>query len=312
MQHLLLSWAGAGGTRNALTKGMIESLEILAPKDVAEQQAIAGILGALDDKIELNRRMNETLEAMARAIFQDWFVDFGPVRRKMAGLPTGLAPEVDALFPDTLVDSELGEIPARWNVGTLGDLAESPRRSIQPAEIEPDTPYIGLEHMPRQSISLDSWDSAEKVTSGKSRFFENEILFGKLRPYFHKVGVAPVAGICSTDIVVLRPQEEGWFGLVLGHASSIDFVNFTDANSTGTRMPRTSWGDMSRYQIALPPECLSRVYTDTIAPCVQQINLNIHENRTLSELRDTLLPKLVSRDLVVQVPSTVVLEEEST
>ena len=123
MQTLLLSWAGSGGTRNALTKGMIESLEIPLPP-LPEQRAIAHILGTLDDKIELNRRMNETLEAIARALFKSWFVDFDPVRAKMEGRDTGLPPEIAALFPDRLVDSELGEIPEGWEVKELGELGE--------------------------------------------------------------------------------------------------------------------------------------------------------------------------------------------
>ena len=129
MQTLLLSWAGSGGTRNALTKGMIESLEIPLPA-LSEQRAIAHVLGTLDDKIELNRRMNETLEAMARALFKSWFVDFEPVRAKMEGrwrpgesLP-GLTADHYDLFPERLVDSELGKVPEGWAVNALGELVE--------------------------------------------------------------------------------------------------------------------------------------------------------------------------------------------
>ena len=129
MQTLLLSWAGSGGTRNALTKGMIESLELPLPH-LPEQRAIAHVLGTLDDKIELNRRMNETLEEMARALFKSWFVDFDPVRAKMDGrwrrgesLP-GLPADLYDLFPDRLVPSELGKIPEGWEVKELGELVE--------------------------------------------------------------------------------------------------------------------------------------------------------------------------------------------
>ena len=129
-QAMLLSWAGSGGTRNAPTKQMIESFEVRAPTDISEQRAIAHILGTLDDKIDLNRRMNETLEEMAQAIFKDWFVDFGPVRAKIEGcwrrgesLP-GLPAEHYDLFPDRLVPSELGEIPEGWEVKALGELVE--------------------------------------------------------------------------------------------------------------------------------------------------------------------------------------------
>lgn len=122
MQAHMLQLAGAGATRNALTKGMIESFEIPAPRDVDEQQAIACILGSLDDKIELNRQLNQTLEATARAIFKSWFVDFDPVRAKAIGQkPPGHKPEIAALFPDSFEDSELGEIPKGWRVASLTD-----------------------------------------------------------------------------------------------------------------------------------------------------------------------------------------------
>ena len=121
VQTMLLSWAGSGGTRNALTKGMIESFDVRAPKDVNEQRAIAQILGTLDDKIELNRRMNETLEAMARSLFKSWFVDFDPVHAKMEGRDPGLPRYIANLFPDRVVDSEIGEIPEGWSVETLAD-----------------------------------------------------------------------------------------------------------------------------------------------------------------------------------------------
>ena len=131
MQTMLLSWAGSGGTRNALTKGLIESLEIPLPlPPIAEQRAIAHVLGTLDDKIELNRRINETLEEMARALFKSWFVDFEPVWAKMDGrwrrgesLP-GLPAEHYDLFPDRLVDSELGEIPEGWEVRGLPEIMD--------------------------------------------------------------------------------------------------------------------------------------------------------------------------------------------
>ena len=126
MQSMLLSWAGSGGTRNALTKGMLESLQIPLPP-LTQQRLIARILGTLDDKIELNRRMNETLEQMARTLFKSWFVDFDPVRAKMDGrwqlgesLP-GLPADMYELFPDRLIASELGEIPDGWQVKPLED-----------------------------------------------------------------------------------------------------------------------------------------------------------------------------------------------
>ena len=262
-----------------------------------EQRAIAHVLGTLDDKIELNRKMNQTLEEMARAIFKDWFVDFGPTRAKIEGREAYLPAEVWGLFPDRLVTSELGEIPEGWEVKALGDVAVQRRSGVKPEEIAPDTPYIALEHMPKRCIALSEWGNADGLASSKFRFERGDILFGKLRPYFHKVGVAPVDGVCSTDIVVVSPLSDHWFGFVLGHTSSAEFVDYTDATSTGTRMPRTKWTDMARYRVALPNDELARAFNEVAQQWIESMLSAIHESRTLATQRDTLLPKLVSGEV---------------
>ena len=265
-----------------------------------EQRSIAHILGTLDDKIELNRRMSETLEAMARALFKSWFIDFDPIHAKAEGREPGLPNILGDLFPDRLVDSELGEIPEGWEVGTLGTVAEHPRRGVQPDEIEPETPYIALEHMPKCCIGLSDWGMSEGLESNKFEFKRGEILFGKLRPYFHKVGVAPTDGVCSTDIVVVAPKLKEWFGFVLGHVSSDVFVEYADAGSTGTKMPRTSWADMARYELVVPPKPVAAAFTRLIQPPVDRIIAGTYESRTLAALRDTLLPKLISGELRIK------------
>ena len=283
----------------------IEKLGIELPP-LTEQRAIAHILGTLDDKIELNRRMNKTLEEMAQALFKSWFVDFAPVRSKMEGSDTGLPQHFSDLFPDRLVDSEIGEIPDGWDVGCLADIASSPRRSFDPADICGGTPYIGLRHMPRHSIALIEWEGSEKVTSNKFAFKKGEFLFGKLRPYFHKVGLAPVSGICSTDIVVISPNSITWSTFVLATISSIDFISYTNQTSTGTKMPRTSWKTMNRYALCLPPEPVVQLLQNVTEPMLYRIVTNIHHNRNLAALRDILLPKLVSGMLRVEDAAKIV------
>jgi type I restriction enzyme S subunit len=297
MQQQMLAFAAAGATRNALTKGMIESFEVPAPS-VPVQKAIAHILGTLDDKIEANRRMNETLEAMARAIFKSWFVDFDPVRAKEEGRePAGMDAETAALFPDSFEESELGMVPKGWRVGHLGDVAENSRRSIGPSQIPLATPYIGLEHMPCKSISLNEWENSDGLESNKFQFNRENILFGKLRPYFHKVGVAPINGVCSTDILVIVPKQKYWLAFLLGHVSSDSFIDYTNLASTGTKMPRTNWQDMSRYDIVIPSEPIVHVLNSKIRPLIEMILSNISQFRTLSTLRNTLLPKLLSGEI---------------
>ena len=298
-QARLLSWAGSGGTRNALTKGMIEAFDVPVPEDVAEQRAIARILGTLDDKIELNHRMNKTLEAMARALFKSWFVDFDPVRAKMEGRDTGLPQDIADLFPDRLVDSEMGEIPEGWEVASLGDVAALRRKGIDPASEASDTPYIGLADMPRGSIALTDWGETGSVSSRKSAFKAGDILFGKLRPYFHKVGIAPVDGLCSTDIVVLGARKPKWSAFVLACVSSSAFVAHTSQTATGTKMPRTSWQAMRRYELGRPTDTMASEFQRTVSPMLRRIVSNIHESRTLTALRDALLPKLISGEIRV-------------
>lgn len=289
-----------GSTIESIRLTDLPSWQIALP-DLDEQRAIAHVVGTLDDRIELNRQTGETLQAIAEAVFRSWFVDFDPVRAKAEGRDAGMPAELAELFPDEFEDSA-GEIPRGWRRAMLGDVAAQQLRAVQPKDLDPSCPYIGLEQMPRKSIGLATWETAGSVQSGKTRFRRGEILFGKLRPYFHKVGVAPTDGVCSTDIVVVAPRGDAWFGFVLGHLSSDAFVDYTSAGSTGTKMPRTSWAEMARYPVALPTDAVAAAFTARVQPMVERILAGIHENRTLVEVRDSLLPRLVSGEL--RVPET--------
>lgn len=300
--------------RNKQTTGLghvtiqdLKRMRVAVPDD-KEQAKIIQIIGPLQEKIDLIRRMNETLEATARAIFKDWFVDFGPTRAKMAmrgedpqkdnvARAPYLAPDIWALFPDRLDDE--GK-PEGWCLGTLGDVAQQVGESVKPEALDPGTPYIGLEHMPRKSIALSDWDGAGKVSSGKLAFCKGDFLFGKLRPYFHKVGIAPVDGICSTDIVVLNSRKREAAAFVLACISQDEFVAFTDRTSDGTKMPRTSWGRMERYSLYIPNQTVLKSFNDCIEPMLERIVANIHESRTLAATRDLLLPKLMSGEIRVK------------
>lgn len=300
-QAVLASYA-TGTTVLGISQAALRSVPISFPK-WEEQLEIAEVLTALDDKIELNQRMNETLEALAQAIFKDWFVTFGPTRRKMEGeadpvaILGGLIPDptkatpLAALFPGSFGEDGL---PEGWEEGALGVLAESVGSVVQPASIAPSTPYIGLEHMPRQSIALGEWGTADSVTSAKAAFTKGQILFGKLRPYFHKVGLAPVDGVASTDIVVLDAKDTNDRALIATVASTESFVNYTDLGSDGTKMPRTSWAKMKAYPISIADRPVLDAFNDIVQPLHDKIVSSIGENRALAETRNYLLPKLMS------------------
>lgn len=294
----------SGSTFRELSGSSLKDIRLdLPPTD--EQRAIAHILGTLDDKIELNRRMNETLEAMARALFKSWFVDFDPVRAKMEGRDPGLPLGVADHFPDRMADSEMGEMPEGWEVVTLGDIAALRRKGVDPASEAINTPYIGLADMPRGSIALPNWGATGSVSSRKSVFKAGDIQFGKLRPYFHMVGIAPVDGLCSTDIVVLGARQPKWSALVLACVSSAALVAHTSQTATGTKMPRTSWKAMSRYELCRPTDAIATEFQRIVSPMLLQIVGNIHESRTLAALRDALLPKLISGEIRAREASKV-------
>lgn len=289
--EILASYTGS--TVKHTSPNKILAYEFLRPP-LHEQRKVAAVLDCLERKIGLNRRMNQTLEAMARAIYKDWFVEFGPTRAKAEGRGPYLAAEFWDLFPDAFDEMEN---PGGWKNAILSDIADSPRRGISPADVSEETPYIGLQHMPRHSIALTEWEGARKVTSNKSVFKEDQILFGKLRPYFHKVGFAPLDGICSTDIVVVAPWAFDWAAFALMCLSSDEFVQYTDQTSTGTKMPRTSWKTMGQYTFVRPTGQISGAFQRLVQPLIERMKKNIHESNSLVQIRDMVLPKLMSGEI---------------
>ena len=303
----------------------ISNIQVRWPIEKSERAHVASLLASLDDKIELNRKINQTLEQMAPALFQAWFVDFEPVKAKVAALTDGRDPlraamstlsgktdaELDelpgaafdtlaataALFPKEIEES--GEIPRGWEAATLGKYVTPSGVSVTAEDLKGDEAYFGLEHLPRNSIALDAWGQTAGLESGKRRFSQGTILFGKLRPYFHKVGVAPLDGVCSTDILALQPRTPPWFGYALVHLSSDALIAFAERLSNGAKMPRVGWKDLENYPVVAPGEQLAAKFNEHVKSSVDAIRENIFEARTLATLRDSLLPKLLSGELAV-------------
>ncbi len=182
----------------------------------------------------------------------------------------------------------------------LGDIAQEIRRGVNPESIDPETPYMGLEHLPRKSIALSEWGNVKEVQSTKLVFKKGEILFGKIRPYFHKVGVAPVDGVCSTDTIVIVPHAEEYFAITLCCVSSDEFVDHATQTSQGTKMPRANWDVLVRYPIALPPSPILNRFNELVREMVVQIQNMIYRNQNFRQTRDLLLPKLISEEVDVE------------
>lgn len=288
---------GSGTTVFGIKQSELRKIEILVPP-VYEQKSIAKILSSFDDKIELNRKMNATLEQIAQTIFKSWFVDFDPVKAKAAGRePEGMDAETAALFPSEFEQSELGMIPKGWEKSQLGEICYNYRETVSPEKLDPKTLYIGLEHIPRKSIALDEWSTGSLVESGKSKFVTGDILFGKLRPYFHKVGVASIDGICSTDILVIRPKRVSYFGIALSYLASEEIINYADRFSNGAKMPRVNWKDLAVYEISIPPEEIAKIFSENISCIVEKIKINILESKLLRSIREIILPRLIAGQL---------------
>ncbi len=247
------------------------------------QRKIAAVLSAYDDLIENNTCRIKILEDMAAIIYRQWFVEFR--------------------FPGhenvPMVESALGLIPQGWAVGILGDLAESVRRNIKPSDMNQQTPYFGLEHLPRKSIALSNWNSVGSINSTKLGFRRGEILFGKIRPYFHKVGVAPLDGICSSDTIVIRPKRSEYFAITLSYVSSEHFIEYAAMTSQGTKMPRADWKVLENYPLVIPPDQIVQRFSGFVRDVIDKIQNLIFRNKNLRQTRNLLLPKLVSGEIDV-------------
>jgi type I restriction enzyme S subunit len=321
MQSHMLSLAGAGATRNALTKGMIESFEVTAPECVIEQQAIACILGTLDDKIELNRKRCKTLEAMARAIFQSWFVDFDPVKAKAAvrkehpkwndaqvsrAACPKLKPEIAALFPDSFEGSPLGPIPKGWGVGTVGEVVTLSRESIVPGEF----PEEVFDHYSIPAYDAGQNPALETGSSIKSQKFivtDDCVLVSKLNPKTPRVWIPEVdesrRRIASTEFLVCRPISSSGLGRAylycLGCESAFSEYLTSRASGTSNNHQRVRSQDFLRCEIPIPSTALADAFNDKVGPIMDRVLARKKESRTLAALRDTLLPKLISGELRV-------------
>lgn len=227
----------------------------------AEQVAIAEVLGALDDKIAANHKMADLADTYLRLEYLS-----------------------------------ASDVTVR-----LGDVLAQVRDGVSPDDLQPGTAYVGLEHVPRRSLWLSDWASSETATSGKSRFEVSDVLFGKLRPYFHKVVSAPVPGVCSTDILVLRAKGEVLPGIAMLAASSDHVVAEATASSSGTRMPRANWKVLCDVNVPWPRDAESaRRLNDLVETTRSFVYSLLSENRTLGKTRDILLPQLVSGELRVR------------
>lgn len=272
-------------------KGDFDKLILPIPEDADLQKFAGDTYFNLSEKIELNRKQNRTLEAIAQALFKRWFVEFEfPDENGRPYKSSG-----GAMQP-----SGLGEIPVGWDIGALGDVVEQRNERVAPSQETRDMPYVPIDCISPASLFLQDSKDGEEAQSSLIRFYEDDILFGAMRPYFHKVCIAPFAGTTRTTCFVLKPRSSDDFAyatLLLHDAGTIDFAT---KHSTGSTIPYAKWeGSLDMMEVVLPPPAIRKDFNELVYPLLRRIPPRYFENRSLAQIRDTLLPQLMSGELRV-------------
>jgi type I restriction enzyme S subunit len=307
IESIVEQGAGASGIRGT----DLQELMVPAPL-LPEQRAIAAVLGAFDDKIELNRRMNATLEAMARALFKSWFVDFDPVRAKMAGRDTGLPPAIAALFPDALVDSAVGEVPVGWEVGTVGDVVKPTIGGDWGKEEQFDgaVEVVCLRGVDLERLKADGWSNAptrwiKKTSLTKRNVSDHDILIAAsgVGPLGRSLWMIPTLREVFGMPVTYSNFCKRFHAKTSAHAVYADRILYNMRESeeiwkyaSGTSIPNLNQDDLlGMHRIVIAPDELIQRYYEFVEPIYAR--LFNRESLHLAALRDTLLPKLMSGEV---------------
>jgi len=265
-------------------------------------------LSALDDKIELNRRINETLEAIARALFKSWFVDFDPVRAKMEGRNTGLPDDIADLFPDRMVDSETGEIPDEWEIATLRNVAclnpESWSKRNAPESIQ----YVDLANTQWGAIKdIQQFKWKDAPSRARRVLRRGDTIVGTVRPRNGSFALIDQNGLTgSTAFATLRPAAPSERELVWCAATSKEAISRLARLADGGTYPAVRPVTVLDTTLALPKPEIRMTFSSLLDPVVNRMGLTQRESLTLATLRDTLLPKLISGEIRVSAAEKLV------
>jgi len=292
-----------GATMPNLNTSILSSLPVVMPPK-REQQRIAHILGTLDDKIELNRRMNRTLEAIARAIFKSWFVDFDPVHAKAEGRePVGMDPETAALFPDSFQDSPFGKIPKGWEAGTLGEICEKPQYGYtQSATDEQVGPrFLRIKDINKQpwiEWSLVPYCEIGEEEYEKYRLSAGDIVIARIADPGHGALIqSDVEAVFASYLVRFRLLEPVYSRYVQYWLKTPGYWALVRARRSGSTRGNLNAKVLSGFPILIPPAGVAERFQTAIRPLGEKINALLSESERLAAIRDALLPRLLSGDL---------------
>lgn len=308
-----------GATMPNLNTSILAACPFLEPP-LIEQRAIAHIIGTLDDKIELNRRMSETLEAMARALFKSWFVDFDPVRAKAEGrAPAGMDPATANLFPSELIDSELGLIPEGWRISTVEQLTTLVTKGTTPSKSQGYTTH-GIRFVRVNAIDghgeilsdqLLHIDCETDDALSRSRLCAGDILVS-IAGTIGRVAVVEgwlLPANTNQAVALLRPDTSLVEpDLLFRHATSTAIQRHFNERIVHAVQANLSLSTIKAAKIALPDRETQRALSAPISSFHESIRRNRHESQTLARVRDALLPRLLSGELPVDAAERAVEE----
>ena len=295
--------AGVGSVRVRIYFRELAKMPMTVPP-LTEQKAIAAVLGALDDKIELNRRMNATLEAMARALFQSWFVDFDPVRAKLDGRkPIGLDDATAALFPDSFQESSLGSVPHGWEVCPLSEkvqlLSGGTPKTSEPTYWDGDIPWYSVRDAPSENdvwaIHTNKHVTKLGIANSAAQVFPEKTTIISARGTVGKLALTAVPMAMNQSCYGVRG--------IIGYSEYFTYYSLRAATAQlqqrthGTVFDTITTATFKTLDCIFPTPKITAAFDKSVEPLLGQILANLHQSRTLTTLRDTLLPKLLSGEL---------------
>ncbi|MEW6584960.1 MAG: restriction endonuclease subunit S [Nitrospirota bacterium] len=274
----LLNLAG-GGTFPNLRKDDIEGFSIPIHRNY---ERIAAILSTYDDLIENNLRRIKILEEMAQNLYREWFAKFRfPGHQKVK-----------------MVDSPLGKIPEGWEVSELSSLCTLIKEPYR-EELHTSLPLIDLARIPQKTLLPSGVGSPKELSTSRIIFTSDDVLFGAIRPYLHKVVLAPTNGVTNVSVFVFRSRDEILKPFLAVLLSMEDTVRWADQYSTGTKMPVIKWDVFQQMKVLIPKREVIRRFYDVVWPMMQLVKNTFVRNSNLRRTRDLLLPKLISGELDV-------------
>ncbi|MES5184207.1 restriction endonuclease subunit S [Lactobacillus iners] len=260
-----------GSVFDTITHDTFDDIEVELPS-LKEQKVVASILRNLDDKIEVNNEINKNLEQQARSLFKAWFVDFDP-------------------FANTMLSD--------WKKGKLKDILKLKRQSIKTGE-NTTLPYLPIDVIPMRTFALTDFKPNAEAQSSLITFDKDDIIIGAMRVYFHRVVLAPCDGITRTTCFTLAPYNNEYLSFALLCCDQESSIDYAQSTSKGSTMPYAIWeGGLGDMEIIIPTPEIAKKFNEIVLPMLRQIQNSYFENNRLREIRNALLPRLMSDEVDV-------------